>query len=810
MEDRGYFQSKNKNKELILFFNQINSNDVPIVGGKNASLGEMYNELTKKDVQIPNGFATTVAAWNHFLEFNKIRPKLEEIFKTINIEDVKEIQEKGEKARNLILQHDFPLDLKNEIIKAYEKLSKYYNKENLSVAVRSSATAEDLAIASFAGQHETYLNIKGSGYLLEAIKKCMASLFTNRAIVYRIEKGFDWRHIALSVTVQKMVRSDLASSGVMFTLDTESGFKDLILITSGYGLGELIVQGKIIPDEFYVFKPTFEKQFKPIIVKNLGSKKTKMIYQEKGIKEIETPLKDQLKFSLTDEEILTLAKWAIIIENHYSQKKAKWTPQDIEWAKDGEINQLFIVQSRPETIYVEKSSDFYEEYRLEVADQKPILQGIAIGEKITSGKVNIIKDISDISKFKKGEILVTQMTDPDWVAIMKIAKAIITDQGGRTCHSAIVSRELGIPCIVGTHKATEILKTGQKVTVDCSQGAIGNIFQDEINFKVMRYNLENVKPIIGQTKIMINIGIPELAPRVSFLPNEGVGLARIEFLIAKKIQIHPLALYHYDKINDSELKNKINEITIEHPNKRDYFVKELAEGIAQIAASFYPKPVIVRLSDFRSNEYAELIGGKLFEPANENNPMIGWRGASRYYSEKFQPAFEMECQALLEVINVFGLKNIKAMVPFCRTVEEGKKTIALMEQFGLKRGKDGIEIYVMCEIPSNVILASEFLEIFDGMSIGSNDLTQLTLGLDRDNAAIANISDERDQAVKGLIIQAIKACKSKNKYIGFCGDAPSSFIDFAQFLIDAKIDSISLTPDVVVKTIANLVKPKKI
>ena len=799
-----------KNKALILFFDQINSNDVQLVGGKNASLGEMYNALAKKGVQVPNGFATTTIAWDYFLEYNKIKSKLEKIFKTIDIENTKEIQQKGEQARNSILKGIFPSNLKYSIVEAYLKLSQQYNKQNLSVAVRSSATAEDLADASFAGQHESYLNVKGEEEILKAIKKCMASLFTNRAIIYRIEKGFDWKKIALSVTVQKMVRSDIASSGVIFSLDTESGFKDLILITSSYGLGEIVVQGKIIPDEFYVFKSTFGDQFKPIIVKNLGSKKTQMIYQQKGIKEIKTSLKDQIKFSLTDEEILTLAKWAMIIEDHYSQKKNKWTPQDIEWAKDGEINELFIVQARPETIYVDKSSKFYEEYKLESLNQTPILTGIAIGEKITSGKVNVIKDISEIDKFKKGDILVTQMTDPDWVTIMKSAKAIITDQGGRTCHSAIVSRELGIPCIVGTHQATEILKSRQKITVDCSQGVVGKIFQNEIDFKITRYNLENIKPIIGKTKIMINIGIPELAPKVSFLPNEGVGLARIEFLIAKKIQVHPLALYHYDKIKDISLKNKIDEITIEHPDKKNYFIKELAEGIAQIAACFWPKPVIIRLSDFRSNEYAELVGGKLFEPANENNPMIGWRGASRYYSEKFQPAFRMECQALLEVMDVFGLRNIKVMVPFCRTVEEGRKTIALMEQFGLKKGKNNLEIYVMCEIPSNVILAEQFLEIFDGMSIGSNDLAQLTLGLDRDNAVIADVGDERDQAVKEMITQVIKICKNKNKYIGFCGDAPSSFIDFAQFLIDSNIDSISLTPDVVVKTIVSLTQSKKL
>ncbi|MCD6271087.1 phosphoenolpyruvate synthase, partial [bacterium] len=685
-----------------------------------------------------------------------------------------------------------------------------------------SATAEDLPTASFAGQQETYLNVQGEEELLKAVKKCIASLFTDRAIAYREEKGFDHLKIALSVGIQKMVRSDLASSGVMFTLDTETGFPNVVLINSIWGVGEMIVKGRITPDEFFVFKPALKKGYKAIIVKNLGRKTKKLVYNKKGgLKEVSVSPELQLKFSLTDQEILTLARWGCLIEEHYSKLAKKWMPQDIEWAKDGKTGQLFIVQSRPETVHAHKKGTIYEEYQIKTK-KEPILRGIAIGDKIGEGKVRVIESVKKMSEFQKGEILVTRMTDPDWVPVMKIASAIVTDEGSKTCHAAIVSRELGIPCIVGTQFATKVLKTGEYVTVDCTQGLKGRVFLGRVPYKVKRYNLEKLpKP---KTKIVVNIGAPEIAFKTSFLPVEGVGLAREEFIIAQKIKVHPLALYYYKqlkqgridklplvrKVSQKEIQKlvkKIEEITVEHKDKKEYFVKELAEGIGQIAAAFWPNEVIVRFSDFKTNEYAQLVGGDLFEP-EEDNPMIGWRGASRYYDPRFAPAFSMECQAIKRVRDVFGLKNISVMIPFCRTPEEGKKVLDLMVKNGLKRGKDGIKVYVMCEIPSNVILADEFLKIFDGMSIGSNDLTQLTLGMDRDNAQIAHIGDERNEAVKKLIREVIRKCREKKKYVGICGDAPSTFVEFAKFLEKEKIEAISLSPDAVIKTIIQLAKKK--
>ena len=794
-----------KEQKYILWFKEITSKDVPLVGGKNASLGEMYTKLTEKGVNIPNGFALTSKAYWYFLRVNKIDKEIKKIFKKFKPESIKSLEETGGKARNLVLKAELPKDLKKEIIRNYRKLFQKYREKDVDVAVRSSATAEDLPSASFAGCHETYLNVNGEKELLRAVKKCIASLFTNRAIAYREEKGFNHLKIALSVGVQKMVRSDLASSGVIFTLDTETGFRNVVLINSIYGIGEMIVKGKITPDEFFVFKPilrqTQGKLYKPIILKNLGRKDKKYIYKKDGgLREVSVSSNQQLKFSLTDEEILQLARWACLIEDHYK------IPQDIEWAKDGKTGELFIVQSRPETVHISDTRKFYEEYEIK-SKKKPILTGTAIGDKIGVGNVHIIFDVSKMSQFKRGEVLVTKMTDPDWTSIMGMASAIITDEGSKTCHSAIISRELGIPCIVGTQKATKILKTGQEVTIDCTQGLNGRIYLGKVPFKIKRYNLKRVPKL--KTKIMINIGAPEIAFKTSFLPNDGVGLAREEFIIAEKIRVHPLALYHFDKIKDKALKRKIEEITIEHKDKKEYFIKELAEGIAQIGAGFWPKPVIVRFSDFKTNEYAQLVGGKLFEPEDEANPMLGWRGASRYYDEKFKPAFLMECEAIKRVRDVFGLKNIKLMIPFCRTIEEGEKVLKLMKKAGLERGKDGLEVYVMCEIPSNIILAEEFLEIFDGMSIGSNDLTQLSLGIDRDNAYLQKIGDERDPTIKKMISKVIRLCNMKNKYCGICGDAPSSFPDFARFLMDCGIPSISLSPDAVIKTILNLAKRKK-
>jgi len=802
-------QKKEKN---ILWFKEIAKNDTPIVGGKNASLGEMYSVLVPKGIKIPNGFALTSKAYWYFLESNNIRKKIEQIFKEFNPDDLESLQDAGKRVRNLILKSSFPKDLKKEILENYKKLCGFYNQVNTDVAVRSSATAEDLPSASFAGAHETYLNVRGEEDLFKSVKKCLASLFNARAISYREEKGFNHLEIALSVCVQKMVRSDLACSGIMFTLDTETGFRNVVLINSIYGIGEMIVKGQITPDEFFVFKPTLQKygneKYKPIILKNLGRKNKKYIYNKKrGLKEVPVPAKKQLKFSLTDEEILTLAKWGCLIEKHYG------TPQDLEWAKDGKTGQLFIVQSRPETIHSFKKLLTYEEHKIRTK-KKPVLIGTAIGDKIGVGRVHIIPDVSEISEFKKGEVLVTKMTDPDWVSIMHLASAIVTDEGSKVCHAAIVSRELGVPCIVGTGKATKTFKNGEEITVDCTQGLDGKIYLGKVPFEIKKYNLKKVPKL--KTKIMVNIGAPEIAFKASFLPVDGVGLAREEFIIAEKIKVHPLALYHYKKLKKSRDKKtlkivrKIDEITIEHRDKREYFVKELAEGIAQIGAAFWPKPVIVRFSDFKTNEYAKLVGGGLFEPKNEENPMLGWRGTSRYYDERFKPAFLMECEAIKRVRNVFGLKNIELMIPFCRTIKGAKKVLSLMTQAGLKKGKDGLRVYVMCEVPSNVILIDEFLKIFDGVSIGSNDLTQLSLGIDRDNASLQKIGDERDPTVKKMIGKVIKFCNMKNKYCGICGQAPSDYPEFAEFLVKEGIESISLNPDTVIKTILNLAKIKSL
>ncbi|HOK17175.1 MAG TPA: phosphoenolpyruvate synthase [Candidatus Paceibacterota bacterium] len=785
----------------IRWFKEISIKDVPLVGGKNASLGEMYCNLTKKGINIPNGFAITAKGYFDFLKQGQIYDEIKQILESHNLKDVKELQKAGKLIRNLILKTPLPEKLEKEILNAYRKLSDEYKQNNVDVAVRSSATAEDLPSASFAGQHETYLNVSGEKNLLATVKKSYSSLFLDRAITYRIEKGFDHLKIAISTGVQKMVRSDLGSSGVMFSLDTETGFKDVIVINGIYGLGELIVKGKITPDEFLVFKPTLLKGFNAIIRKDLGNKTIKYVYNQKGgIKSEKVSKKDQLKFSLSDEDILTLAKWALIIEDHYSQKNKKWTPQDIEWAKDGKTKKLFIVQSRPETIHSIKDANLYKEYQVKT-NKKPILAGIAIGNKVGNGKARVIKSIKELSKLQKGEVLVTKMTDPDWTSAMPLASAIVTDKGGKTCHSAIVSRELGIPCIVGTKKASKILKTGQEITVDCSSGAEGKVYLGKIPFKVLTYKLEKIPKL--KTKISINIGAPDIAFQTSFIPNDGVGLAREEFIIAEKIKIHPLALYYFNKLKDKKLKNLISQLTVEHKNKKEYFIKELGEGIAQIAAAFYPKEVIVRFSDFKTNEYRQLVGGQLFEP-QEENPMLGWRGASRYYDKDFKPAFEMECLAMKRAIEELGLTNISVMVPFCRTLEEGKKVKEIIRKYLPKT-----KIYVMAEIPSNAILINEFLDIFDGVSIGSNDLSQLVLGIDRDNAELAKIGNENNEAVKKMIKEIISACKKRGKYVGICGQAPSDYPEFAEFLVKEGITAISLNPDTVIKTILHLSKHQK-
>ena len=791
-----------KSQKNILWLNEVGIDDVPLVGGKNGSLGEMYTNLIPKGVNLPDGFALTSNFYWKFLEVNGLDKKLAEFFKGFNPNSVKSIQEVGKKSRAAILKAELPEDLKKETLAAYGRLAQKYGK-NPDVAVRTSAVCEDMPNASFAGQFETYLNVRGNSELLAAVRKCIASTFSDRAIAYREEKKIGQLEFALSVGVIKMVRSDLASSGIMFTLDTETGFPNVVLINSIWGVGELIVKGRITPDEFYVFKPTLQvenpqgKLYEPIIVKNLGRKTEKYIYSSAGgLKTARVKPQEQLKFSLNDDEILKLARWAVLIEEHYSAKNGKWMPQDIEWAKDGKTGELFIVQSRPETVHTASTERIYEEYELKTS-KKPIITGTAIGEKIGVGKARIVKDVSKIAQFKKGEVLVTKMTDPDWVPIMRIASAIITDEGGKTCHAAIVSRELGVPAIVGTKNVTSVLKNSQLITVDCTQGQKGRVFAGKVDFNVKKNNLAEVPKI--KTKISMNIGDPQTAFKSSFLPNEGVGLAREEFIIAEKIRVHPMALYNYEKLKDKALKKKIAEITVEHKDKKEFFIKELAEGIAQIAAAVYPKDIIVRFSDFKTNEYKNLVGGNLYE-AEEPNPMMGFRGACRYISESYQPAFLMECEAIKRVRDIFGLKNVNVMIPFCRTIEEGKKVIELVKQKGLERGKDGLKVYVMCEIPSNVILGEEFLEIFDGFSIGSNDLTQLALGLDRDNGQIAYIGDERDEAVKKLIRRAIKLCKERGKYSGICGEAPSNYPEFAEFLVEEGIESMSLSPNVVIKT----------
>ena len=787
-----------KNTELVLWFDQLGIEDVPIVGGKNASLGEMYRLLTPKGVKIPNGFALTAYAYRYFLEHNDLMHKIKDILKDLDTGNMENLAERGHKVRELLLQAEFPEDLKENIREGYRNLCAQYG-ERTDVAVRSSATAEDLPDASFAGQQDTYLNIRGEHNLLDACKRCFASLFTNRAISYRQDKGFDHFNIALSVGVQKMVRSDMATSGVMFSIDTETGFKDAVLVTGAYGLGENIVQGAVNPDEFYVHKPTLKKGFRPIISRTMGSKEIRMVYDMQGtkspVKNLSVPEEERRKFCMTDDEVLQLAKWACIIEDHYSEKAGHFKPMDMEWAKDGVTGELFIVQARPETVQSRKDPNKLINYVLK-EKPKPIVVGRSVGEKIGTGKANVIKEIKDIDKFKKGEVLVTEMTDPDWEPIMKIASAIVTNRGGRTCHAAIISRELGIPCVVGSANATEVLKQGQEVTVDCSQGDAGYVYDGKINFEIETHDLSSLKR--PKTKIMMNIGTPSMAFEKSFIPNDGVGLAREEFII-NSLKAHPLALLKYDTLEDEDVKKELDELTKGYTDRAKYFVDKLAEGVGIIAAAFYPKPVIIRLSDFKSNEYASLVGGKYFEP-KEDNPMIGWRGASRYYDEKYQEAFGLECKAMLKVRNEFGLDNLEVMIPFPRTTDEAKRVIETMASYGLKQGENGLKIIGMCEIPSNVLLADEFLDIFDGFSIGTNDLTQLTLGVDRDSELVAHIYDERNPAVKKLVKMVIDVANKKGKYIGICGQAPSDYPEFAEFVVEAGIQTMSLNPDTVIKT----------
>jgi pyruvate,water dikinase len=778
-------------------FSEIGIDDIPQVGGKNASLGEMFRELSTKGVKVPDGFAITAAGYWHFLRETGLDKEINKQLVDLDAKNLAELQKRGAKIRDAVVSATLPDDLQLEIVAAYDDLGKR-SSESASVAVRSSATAEDLPEASFAGAQETFLNIRGHDALLRACLRCFASLFTDRAISYRADKGFAHEKVGLSIGVERMVHSDLASSGVMFTIDTESGFRDVVLINAAYGLGENIVKGSINPDEIYVFKPTLKAGFRPILQKILGSKEFKLVYDTgvESVKNVPVPIEDRHRFSISDDEIIQLARWACIIEEHYSAKRGRPTPMDIEWAKDGQTGELFIVQARPETVESRKDANLIELYRLK-SRGRVLMTGRSVGTKIAHGKARVIKTAQHLDEFRDGEVLVAEKTDPDWEPIMKKAAAIITNRGGRTCHAAIVSRELGVPAIVGTEDATKTLKTGQIVTVSCAEGDVGFVYEGELPFEVERTDLKTLaRP---RTKIMMNVANPEAALGLSFIPNDGVGLAREEFIITSYIKIHPLALVDYAKINDQEVRIEIDKLTVGYTDKPRFFVDKLAQGVAMIAAAFYPKDVIVRLSDFKTNEYANLIGGRAYEPTEEN-PMLGFRGASRYYNPRYQAGFALECRAMKKVREEMGLKNVKLMVPFCRTVDEGRKVIAEMASHGLKRGEDGLEIYVMCEIPSNVILAEEFAEIFDGFSIGSNDLTQLILGVDRDSEIVAEIFDERNPAVKKMIAEVIAVCRRKGRKIGICGQAPSDYPDFAQFLIEQEIDSISLNPDTVLKT----------
>jgi pyruvate,water dikinase len=793
-----------QDSKYIRWFEEIKIGDIPVVGGKNASLGEMYSELRSQGVKIPNGFAITAEAYWHVLQSAGILDDLKDTMVGLDKTDVDELGKRGKRARDLILNAGIPDDLWAEIKTAYDRLCEEYGPDT-DVAVRSSATAEDLPATSFAGQQETYLNISGYPALREACSKCFASLFTNRAISYRVDYNFDHFQVGLSIGIMNMVRSDLATSGVMFTMDTETGFSDVVFITASYGLGENIVQGAVSPDEYYVFKPTYREGCRAIIRKNLGDKSIKMIYGISDSKvltrNVAVPEADRRQFCITDDEILALAGYALKIEDHYSGKTGESRPMDIEWAKDGITGELFIVQARPETVESQKALDILETYYL---DKKGSILAIGkgVGEKIASGKSRVISDVAQLSSFIPGEILVSDSTNPDWEPVMKTAAAIISNRGGRTCHAAIVSRELGIPAVVGAGDATEKIHTGQEVTVSCAEGDQGIVYDGILPFHVERLSLKDLRR--PKTEIMMNLGNPEQAFSLSKIPNDGVGLARMEFIVNSYIKIHPMALVHPEKITDEAEQRQFDELTFGYQDKKEYFVEKLAHGVGTIAAAFYPKPVIVRMSDFKTNEYAHLIGGHYFEPLEEN-PMIGFRGASRYYNERYREGFALECRAMKRVREEMGLNNLIIMIPFCRRVNEAEKVLAEMAKNGLKRGENGLQVYIMCEIPNNVILVDEFSKLFDGFSIGSNDLTQLVLGVDRDSALVAHDFDERDPGVMKMISMAIQGARRNHRHIGLCGQGPSDYPEFAEFLVKEGINSMSLNPDALMKITLKLV-----
>ena len=791
----------------IRTFSGLGIEDIPLVGGKNASLGEMFRHLTGEGVRVPNGFATTAEAYWHFLQHNQLIERIRERLQHLDTDNLAQLEQVGADIRQWILQAEMPPDLAEEITAAYQALAQEYGADP-DVAVRSSATAEDLPNASFAGQQDSYLNIRGAKDLLAICRRVYASLFNDRAISYRVHQGFSHERVALSIGVQKMVRADVGASGVMFTLDTETGFRDVVFITAAYGLGENVVQGAVNPDEFYVFKPTLAAGKQPILKRQLGTKAIKMLYATEAAhgsftRNVEVVEADRLRFSLTDEEVIELARYAVKIEQHYSKAAGHDVPMDIEWAKDGVDGKLYVVQARPETVRSQESRKLYEVYHLE-SRGNVLVSGKSVGHRIASGVARVIQHASDMAQLRPGEVLVTDMTDPDWEPVMKIAAAIVTNRGGRTCHAAIVARELGIPAIVGCGNATDVVSQGQPVTVSCAEGDDGYLYDGAQTFHVEKISADaEPRP---RTKIMMNLGNPDQAFAHSFLPNDGIGLARLEFIINHSIQAHPRALLEYEKLNQDEQKH-IDQLTLAYGDRQSYFIKRLAEGVGMIAAAFHPKPVIVRLSDFKSNEYASLFGGSYFEP-HEDNPMIGLRGASRYYTDSFRDSFALECAALKLVREDMGLGNVVLMIPFVRSVDEALRVLAILRSHGLERGKVGLQIYLMCEIPANALLAEEFLQHFDGFSIGSNDLTQLTLGVDRDSGLLSGF-DERNPAVLKLMEMAIQAARKMNKYAGICGQAPSDYPEMTAWLVGQGIASLSLNPDSVIPMTGIVIKTER-
>ncbi|MGY0219279.1 phosphoenolpyruvate synthase [Endozoicomonadaceae bacterium StTr2] len=779
-------------QDYVVSLEHLGKGDVERVGGKNASLGEMISNLAGAGVSVPGGFATTSKAYRDFLSKSGLDDRIHDLLDTLDVDDVRKLAEVGAQIRQWIMDEPFQPEFEDAMRHAWDELCK--GNENLAVAVRSSATAEDLPDASFAGQQETFLNIRGYDNVVHATKEVFASLFNDRAISYRVHQGFDHRQVALSAGIQRMVRSEIGASGVMFTMDTESGFNDVVFITSSWGLGETVVQGAVNPDEFYVHKPMLKDGKPAVLRRNLGSKMIKMIYTDnasagRSVETVDVDQADRQRFSITDEEVLSLAKQAMIIEQHYG------CPMDVEWAKDGDDGELYIVQARPETVQSRNDASMIERYVLNERGDV-LVEGRSIGQRIGSGKVRILNDLNDMDKLEQGDILVTDMTDPDWEPVMKRASAIVTNRGGRTCHAAIISRELGVPAVVGCGNATDILKDGQEVTVSCAEGDAGYIYGGLLDFDVKRNSVDSMPDL--PFKIMMNVGNPDRAFAFQALPNRGVGLARLEFIINRMIGVHPKALLNFDTL-PADVKQTVEQRIAGYKSPVDFYVEKLVEGVSTIAAAFWPEKVIVRLSDFKSNEYANLVGGNLYEP-EEENPMLGFRGASRYISDSFQDCFELECRAMKRVREELGLTNVELMVPFVRTVDEAAQVVDIMGRFGLKRGENGLRLIMMCELPSNALLAEEFLEHFDGFSIGSNDMTQLALGLDRDSGLIAHLFDERNGAVKALLSMAIQACRKKGKYIGICGQGPSDHPDLARWLMDEGIETVSLNPDTVLDT----------